>query len=540
MKANKMTLVKCTECKKDVSSTAKVCPHCGKKNPMQEELSDNAKGIIGWISLIITGLLMYSCISLSNEEGDAEYSKCVESCNMSQHITGPGKESINCYSSCDRQLRTRKENKAQNESRKIKEYKAREVINTYVNKYEKHQKKEWTTEQHKKFLDKLLKKANVSVLETTIGRNFVASIGDLIESLYSIDNTKFTNDILVDRNKLPNNFVKEYLLFNKKNFKSLNNEKVITNILHSFILQELDKIIISEPVITNCPDKIDYTLTNNSAFNIKYIKFGTPDFRDYRFTEFVNLRESLYYELDRVMSSPSFIFSGDNRGKTIQLTDTEKKTMAGKFSSEENMRGTYRKAYDILLKSDNIFKFNLGGVLEMFCFVYKKPVIREILFTNNTNMDVSAQECLSSDDCKRYKEEALNIYNITDYAKTKKDKSRELEMRLYLNVPANSSNRYIRDFYEGNKDIFTIDYLLYILEENNNQSLNNFVKLKEKIQQIYRDKTKLENIHPTAKLSNDSIDFIVQDISFNDLLNVLNPTEMKEFKVKQFISKFSK
>lgn len=56
-----MALKECKECKKEVSSTAKTCPHCGVKNPTVTG-KDTAKGCLGLIiAVIIIATIIGSC-----------------------------------------------------------------------------------------------------------------------------------------------------------------------------------------------------------------------------------------------------------------------------------------------------------------------------------------------------------------------------------------------------------------------------------------------------------------------------------------------
>jgi len=62
-----MAIVKCKECGKEVAHDAKVCPHCGKKNP-----GIRAKDyIIGLLILVVIGFVVASCV------GDEQSSKRV-------------------------------------------------------------------------------------------------------------------------------------------------------------------------------------------------------------------------------------------------------------------------------------------------------------------------------------------------------------------------------------------------------------------------------------------------------------------------------
>lgn len=63
-----MALKECKECKKEVSSTAKTCPHCGVKNPAITG-KDKAKGCLGlFIAVIIIATILGSCSEDTQEE----------------------------------------------------------------------------------------------------------------------------------------------------------------------------------------------------------------------------------------------------------------------------------------------------------------------------------------------------------------------------------------------------------------------------------------------------------------------------------------
>lgn len=62
-----MALVKCKECKKEVSSKAKLCPHCGIKNP-----AVGAKETLVGLVVVVVGVVMLAqCMGGSNK-GDAD------------------------------------------------------------------------------------------------------------------------------------------------------------------------------------------------------------------------------------------------------------------------------------------------------------------------------------------------------------------------------------------------------------------------------------------------------------------------------------
>lgn len=100
-----MALIKCKECGKEVSNTAKICPHCGKKNPAIEELSDKTMRIIWIMSIIIVFFLFKSCFG--GPKPDSKYYQCLDACNWNHHIVGAGTKSASCYSRCSNELEER-------------------------------------------------------------------------------------------------------------------------------------------------------------------------------------------------------------------------------------------------------------------------------------------------------------------------------------------------------------------------------------------------------------------------------------------------
>lgn len=63
-----MSMTRCRECGKEVSSSATKCPHCGCKNP---GLSQNANSIIFLIALVIAvivGVYMFSNLRSCQQE----------------------------------------------------------------------------------------------------------------------------------------------------------------------------------------------------------------------------------------------------------------------------------------------------------------------------------------------------------------------------------------------------------------------------------------------------------------------------------------
>lgn len=62
-----MAMKPCRECKKDVSTDAKTCPHCGKANPTQAKISTGMGCLIVVVVLFIIGSLVNSGGSNSGE-----------------------------------------------------------------------------------------------------------------------------------------------------------------------------------------------------------------------------------------------------------------------------------------------------------------------------------------------------------------------------------------------------------------------------------------------------------------------------------------
>lgn len=56
-----MALIKCSECDKEISENAKICPHCGAKHETEEQ--KQARFIIGAVIGIISLLLFFSGFS---------------------------------------------------------------------------------------------------------------------------------------------------------------------------------------------------------------------------------------------------------------------------------------------------------------------------------------------------------------------------------------------------------------------------------------------------------------------------------------------
>lgn len=524
-----MALVKCKECGKEVSNTAKVCPHCGKKAPAVEELSVKTMNIIWVISIVIVLCLYKSCFG--GPKHDSEYRQCLVYCNEYHKRVGVGSLSANCYSRCSDKLEKRYKNK---QDISAKEIKASNYISKFVSIYENIKNDQWSVKQHVAFFNGVDKD---KILETHIGTFFLDNINKLISELENIDNSTIDNDFLIDQAPISNDFLQLISNFNQRISPLIHSESYISNLLENEIVEELNKITISEPIIRQCPGKVDYKLTNNSSFNIKYIKFGIPDFKDYRFKEFTHLREDWYYDLDRIASAPSFVFDGNNKNMTLNLVDSSIKLAPGRLSSGEQMSGTYYKAYEIMKSSVNIVKYDLHDFQQQYCFAYKKPIIREIVFAPDCMQDTNYKECSS---CEPYKKRALDIYKWKDYTKTKEDKIQEDMLMLELNIPKRkvAYNQNIYHFYEKNKDVFTTDYLLHLIDKKEN--INMLETIKERITQIFCEKMSLDakSLPLIIELTDNGIDFKMGNILFQNLLNTLNTREQKELAIQNFINKF--
>ncbi|MCY1210824.1 hypothetical protein D9M69_142590 [compost metagenome] len=60
-----MALVKCKECKKEVSNKAKLCPHCGVKNPAV----GRKETLIGLVAMLTVAVMLMQCMGGSKEGG---------------------------------------------------------------------------------------------------------------------------------------------------------------------------------------------------------------------------------------------------------------------------------------------------------------------------------------------------------------------------------------------------------------------------------------------------------------------------------------
>lgn len=67
-----MTLKQCIECKKEVSISAKSCPHCGKKDPTQTELKQKASGCLVIIVLLIAFSVYMTFFTETKEDTTAK------------------------------------------------------------------------------------------------------------------------------------------------------------------------------------------------------------------------------------------------------------------------------------------------------------------------------------------------------------------------------------------------------------------------------------------------------------------------------------
>lgn len=66
-----MALVKCKECKKEVASSAKVCPHCGVKNPATK----TSHALIGLGALVLVIFAAVKCSSGGDDAKSADAAK---------------------------------------------------------------------------------------------------------------------------------------------------------------------------------------------------------------------------------------------------------------------------------------------------------------------------------------------------------------------------------------------------------------------------------------------------------------------------------
>ncbi|CAI1018028.1 DUF2511 domain-containing protein [Serratia quinivorans] len=62
-----MSLKNCKECKKEVSTTAKTCPHCGAKNPGQGKVAETILGLFGFA---IIGIVLYFIFGSGDSTSD--------------------------------------------------------------------------------------------------------------------------------------------------------------------------------------------------------------------------------------------------------------------------------------------------------------------------------------------------------------------------------------------------------------------------------------------------------------------------------------
>lgn len=67
-----MALKQCIECKKEVSTGAKSCPHCGKKDPTQTELKQKASGCLVVIVLLIAFSVYMTFFTEAKEDTTAK------------------------------------------------------------------------------------------------------------------------------------------------------------------------------------------------------------------------------------------------------------------------------------------------------------------------------------------------------------------------------------------------------------------------------------------------------------------------------------
>ncbi|CAH5825241.1 hypothetical protein [Klebsiella pneumoniae] len=65
-----MAMTNCKECKKEVSSKAKVCPHCGVKEPARNVGKETAQGCLGLV--ILVAVLYFFFGGSDDDKGDAK------------------------------------------------------------------------------------------------------------------------------------------------------------------------------------------------------------------------------------------------------------------------------------------------------------------------------------------------------------------------------------------------------------------------------------------------------------------------------------
>lgn len=65
-----MALVECRECSKEVSSEAKVCPHCGVAKPIRKTV-----GLLGWVCVAVVGLVVFRLASPSGSAVEATHAQ---------------------------------------------------------------------------------------------------------------------------------------------------------------------------------------------------------------------------------------------------------------------------------------------------------------------------------------------------------------------------------------------------------------------------------------------------------------------------------
>ncbi len=106
-----MALIKCKECNKDVSDTAKICPHCGfdleqsRKHEQNEIQKKSGNGCL--IAVIVFILLLVMLFALNPV--DEQYGNCSDMCG---YLKGQGvytsEQNVRCLNKCSAELEERR------------------------------------------------------------------------------------------------------------------------------------------------------------------------------------------------------------------------------------------------------------------------------------------------------------------------------------------------------------------------------------------------------------------------------------------------
>lgn len=106
-----MAMTKCRECGKDVSTEAKVCPHCGVENPgipvdsaKKENGKESKSSIFGWVvGIIIMVFLFAKCSADESPEDKAKKELSAAECRQDLQCWGD-KNSAYATAWCDDQV----------------------------------------------------------------------------------------------------------------------------------------------------------------------------------------------------------------------------------------------------------------------------------------------------------------------------------------------------------------------------------------------------------------------------------------------------